>query len=496
MAFLGRDNKNERPTVLRKDRAGANPITVGLIAIVVIGLIVYFGFTKDNPFSQPFQFKAVFSSANSIRLSSPVRIAGVNVGKVVKVEGQDGTNNAVVTMEMQDQGLPIHKDAELKIRPRIFLEGNFFVDLKPGTPEAPTISDGETIPAGQTAIPVQLDQVLTSLQQNTRKNLQVLLIELGAGLTAKPTPEENAQQPPLTQGKTAAEALNNSLLYSEPALKNSALVNQALQGVTPDDLPNLVRGLAATSTKLVGSEAQLGSLVDNFDTTMAAIASEQSAVRQSVKLLGPTVKNAYASLGSLNAALPSLAQFSLDFIPGVEQTQPTIDAVTPWVAQATPLVSQSELGGVAANLQPSTESLAQLSAATIPTLTQTLNFSQCVSKVLIPTGDVVIPDGAFSTGKPNSQEFWDALAGFNGESQSFDGNGQQVHFSAGGGPNPVKITGGNLNAGQPLYGNSIGQPEGTKPAWVSGQTIPTKPNALCSQQTLPDIAGTPTGPAD
>jgi len=496
MAFLRRDNKNERPTVLRKDRTGANPITVGLIAIVVIGLIVYFGFTKNNPFSQPFQFKAVFSSANSIRLSSPVRIAGVNVGKVVKVEGQDGTNNAVVTMEMQGQGLPIHKDAELKIRPRIFLEGNFFVDLKPGTPQAPTISDGETIPAGQTATPVQLDEVLTSLQQDTRKNLQVLLIELGAGLTAMPTAAEDAQQPPLTKGKSAAEALNNALIYSEPALKNSALVNQALQGVNPDDLPNLVRGLAATSTKLVGSESQLGSLVDNLNTTMGAIASEQSAVRQSVALLGPTVKHAYASLGSLNAALPSLAQFSLDFIPGVEQTQPTIDAVTPWIAQATPLVSQSELGGVAANLQPSTESLAQLSAATIPTLTQTLNFSQCVSKVLIPTGDMVIPDGAFSTGKPNSQEFWDSLVGFNGESQGFDGNGQQVHFSAGGGPNPVQITGGNLNAGQALYGNSIGQPQGTKPAWVSGQTIPTKPNSLCSQQTLPDIAGTPTGPAD
>ena len=496
MASFSRKPKSDRPTVLRKDRTGRNPIVVALIAIVVILLIFYFGFAKNNPFSQPFQFQAVFSSANSIRISSPVRIAGVNVGKVVKVEGQEGTNNAIVTMEMQTEGLPIHKDAELKIRPRIFLEGNFFVDLKPGTPQAPTIAEGDTIPAGQTAIPVQLDQVLTSLQQSTRKNLQVLLIELGAGLTAEPTAAENAQQPPLTKGKTAAEALNNSLKYSEPALKNSAIVNQALQGVEPDDLPGLIRGLAATSTKLVGSEAQLGDLVVNFNTTMEAIASEQDAVRESVKLLGPTVKNAYASLGSLNKALPSLAQFSVDFVPGVEQTQATIDAVTPWIAQATPFVSQAEMGGVAANLQPSTESLAELSAATIPTLKQTLNFSQCVSKVLIPTGDVVVPDGAFTTGKPNSQEFWSALVGFNGESQAFDGNGQMIELQAGGGPNPVTITGGNINAGEPLFGSSIGAPHGTKPAWTRGQTIPIKPNELCSKQALPDIAGTPTGPAD
>jgi hypothetical protein len=58
------------------------------------------------------------------------------------------------------------------------------------------------------------------------------------------------------------------------------------------------------------------------------------------------------------------------------------------------------------------------------------------------------------------------------------------------------MTGGNLNEGQPVFGNSIGDPQGTKPAWTSGQKIAFKPNALCKDQALPDIAGTPTGPAD
>ena len=46
----------------------------------------------------------------------------------------EGTNAAVLTMEIKDAALPIHEDATAKIRPRIFLEGNFFVDLKPGSP--------------------------------------------------------------------------------------------------------------------------------------------------------------------------------------------------------------------------------------------------------------------------------------------------------------------------------------------------------------------------
>ena len=88
-------------------------------------------------------------------------------------------------MEIDDKGLPIHKDATAKIRPRIFLEGNFFVDLQPGTPSAPTIDDGDTLPVTQTAGPVQLDQVLTALQQDTRKEPAAAARGLGSGADAQ-----------------------------------------------------------------------------------------------------------------------------------------------------------------------------------------------------------------------------------------------------------------------------------------------------------------------
>ena len=76
----------------------------------------------------------MFTSSNGLRPDSPVRIAGVDVGKVKQIDAQEGTDNTVVTMAIDEQGLPLHKDATAKIRPRIFLEGNFFVDLQPGSP--------------------------------------------------------------------------------------------------------------------------------------------------------------------------------------------------------------------------------------------------------------------------------------------------------------------------------------------------------------------------
>ena len=111
----------------------------------------------------------------------------MNVGKVTAIERQPGPDTAIVTMTIDDKGLPIHKDATAQIRPRIFLEGNFFVDLRPGTPATPTIGDGDTLPVSQTAGPVQLDQVLTALQQDTRSDLQRLVKALATGLTVKPS---------------------------------------------------------------------------------------------------------------------------------------------------------------------------------------------------------------------------------------------------------------------------------------------------------------------
>jgi len=496
MASLRRKKNDDRPRTLRKDRTGANPVRVGILVLIGVLLISYFGFTKNNPFSRPFEFKAVFPSANSIRLNSPVRIAGVNVGKVTKVEGQDGTNNAVITMEVQDQGLPIHKDAELKIRPRIFLEGNFFVDLHPGTPSAPTISDGDTIPVAQTATPVQLDQVLTALQQDTRRQLQVTLASLGTALTAKPTAAEDADQTIYVQGKSAAQALNSAIPFGKSALRDSTITQQALQGVVPSDLTGLVQGLAATGAKLAGSEQQLSDLVTNFNTTLGALAGQQSNLQQSVALLGPTVQTAYTSLGLLNAALPNVRAFSLALVPGVEQTQPTIDAVTPWIAPTRKLVSQSELGGLVGDLQPATASLAKAGSETIPVLQQGELLSKCVSDVILPAGDVKLQDGPFSTNQENYKEFWYSMVGLAGEGQNFDGNGQYVRFQTGGGNYGVKLTGGNLGAGGTLFGNSVGQPLGTRPAWNGGTKPVYKPDSACYKQPIPDYNAFPAGPSD
>jgi phospholipid/cholesterol/gamma-HCH transport system substrate-binding protein len=187
----------------RRRRTGRTPFAVGLVALVIVLVAVYLGFTKDIPFTHGFRVNAVFQSANSLRVNSPVRIAGVAVGKVKAVKPKEGTNEALVTMEINKNGLPIHQDATAKIRPRIFLEGNFFIDLRPGTGASPELDDGDTIKVTRTSTPVQLDQVLTSLQSDTRQDLRDLLDGLAKGLSSKPTATDDKDADPSAGGPAA-----------------------------------------------------------------------------------------------------------------------------------------------------------------------------------------------------------------------------------------------------------------------------------------------------
>jgi phospholipid/cholesterol/gamma-HCH transport system substrate-binding protein len=490
--MLGRRDRSGRARVLRKDRAGMNPVTAGAIAVAVILIGSYFGFAKHIPFTHGFRLQAVFQSAQSIRTNSPVRIAGVNVGKVTGVKSLGDQNAAVVTMEITKRGLPIHKDATLKIRPRIFLEGNYFVDIQPGTPNGPHLSDGDRVPITQTSTPVQLDQVLDALDSGTRESLQDLLHGYGTALTYKPTPADDRGQDPAVRGETAATSFNDSLKYGGPALRGTALVNQSLLGTRPGDLRRLVASFGRVAGALDRNEAQLQDLITNFNTTMEALASQEGNLRSSIRLLGPTVETANRALGSLDAALPATRAFAREILPGVRETPATIDASFPWIAQFRALLGQRELRGVARELSPATRDLSRITDRTLALLPQVDLLNRCVTHNLLPAGRVKLEDGAFSTGVENYKEIGYSFTGLAGEGQNFDGNGMYVRFQTGGGPQTIR-TGNLLSGAAPLLANVVQAPLGTRPTYT-GRLPPYRPDVACYRNALPDLNGPLAGP--
>jgi virulence factor Mce-like protein len=477
---------------MRRKRGGRrkpmSKFVAGAIGIVVIVVFSYAAYTKfANPFASPYTVKAVFANANGLQNGSLVRIAGVNVGTVTGVSTEPGCHSAAkdpkacnaaqVTMTIQDQGLPIHNDATFAIRPRIFLEGNFFVDISPGTPNAPVATDGHTFPIQQGVEPVQLDQILTGLQSNTRENLQILLQQYGKAV------------------KEGGPAYNRSIQYWLPAYKYTAIVSHDFLGTQPHDLSRYIAAQGEVTGALNTHPKQLQSLVTDFNTTANAFAREQASLRQTVVQLPRTLTAAIPAFNALNAAFPPLRRFARALIPGVKTTPATVDASLPYITQLRLLVQPSELQGLAKDLVPTVPALAQLTEKSIPLMkNQVRPFASCVSNEILPWSQLTLNDSHFnaSNGFPARKVYVEAvdfLPGLAGESRDFDANGPYIRILGNGGTLTYSLSPGFF--GQSLFPLSATEP--TPPA--GGKRPPYEEKVPCETQKAIQSLNATTGQA-
>jgi virulence factor Mce-like protein len=404
----------------------------GVLALVVLVVAGYFGFTRANPFANPYELRAVVRDAQNLTPGAPVRIAGVEVGKVTSVDAEeDGAPAARVTMELDEDALPLHEDARLQIRPRILLEGNFFVDLSPGSPSVGDLDDGDTLPIGQTGTSVTLPEILSVLQTNTRDDLQTLLREYATALEGG-----------------GAEGLNGTFAAMAPAYRLSALTNDALLGEQPTaDIRRLLRGQRRVAAALAANPEALKELVTDLNATAGAIASQDEALAAAVPALRDTLREGYPALAALNDALPVLRTFSIEAVPGVRSTVPMLDAAIPWTQQARMLVGEDELKGLAADLRQAVPSLVKLNKRLIPALRQLRSLSVCTSDVLVPFAESPIP--SIEAGNSDQQvraQIMRSFVGLAGESRVNDANTPVFHIQ---GVNPSNLTAGRVEPAPP-----------------------------------------------
>jgi ABC-type transporter Mla subunit MlaD len=493
---------------------------IGLVLVVVIAIASVLAFTKELPWGNAYEVRAVFASAQNLRTDSPVRIAGVNVGKVTKVEPLTGAESeevtaqadsnltaqtsggeqppttgpapvqqaALVTMELNDDALPLHEDAHFKLRPRLFLEGNYFVDLEPGSPNAPTTDDGYTYPVNQTTYSVQLDQVLTTLQGDVRSDLRLFLDQLGNAF--------------IKYG--GAKGFRELYRTSAPAGKYTSQVNEAYLGTEPGDLVGLIRGLDHVVRGLGRNEGTLQDLVTNFRVFAGSFAAEDTALGQAIEELPDTLQAAKPAFTNLNASVPALRAFAREALPGTRSAPATLRAATPFVEQIRKLVSQDELRGLVSDLRPTIPQLAELSQRSVGFLNQSRALASCFNEVIIPwandTVNPIDPSNQYPH-EPTGRVFEETgygLSGIASESRSGDANGQYIRVEAGGGVNTVKVP----NAVPSVNGVGLQDAVGLTPFPILGSMpniedslkTPFKPNKACERQEPPDL-GAGVGPA-
>jgi phospholipid/cholesterol/gamma-HCH transport system substrate-binding protein len=308
-----------RRAIVKHARPFAAVIGLALIAAVVAGYILAHQRLRFPWEGRPFQLQAEFSTAQAVTpgQGQTVRVSGVRVGDISGVKLKDG--RAVVTMDLDPQYKDlVHTDASALLRPKTGLK-DMFIELDPGTARAPLAKRGWTLPVGNTLPDVNPDEILASLDTDTRDYLTLLVDGAGQGL------------------KGRGDDLREVFRRFEPTHRDLARVN-ALVAERHRNLSRLVHSLADLNDELAGKSDDLAALVSSSSAVFRSFASEQANVTRAVGDLP-------AALSQTTDTLARVERFAQVLRPAAVHLQPTVRAldranraVAPFASEATPIV--------------------------------------------------------------------------------------------------------------------------------------------------------------
>jgi phospholipid/cholesterol/gamma-HCH transport system substrate-binding protein len=310
-----------------------------------------------------------------------VNIAGVKVGEVGSVTLEEG--HAVVVMQIKEEYAPIHRDATVLLRPKTGLK-DMFLALDPGTPSAGDLRDGGAVKLANTLPDVNADEILASLDGDTRAYLQILL---NAGGTAFDDEESG------TSGRfeqTAEQDLRETLKRFEPTARNGERFTRLLIA-RRHNIKRVIHNFQELSTALAGRDRQLAELVDSANANFEAFASEQDALRGALREFPGALSQTRTTLAKagglaneLGPALQKLRPFARELAPALRKTRP-------FFAETTPII-RDQIRPFARDVQPTVRDLRQASAdlaVVTPRLTRSFKVLNAFFNTLAynPPGD-------------------------------------------------------------------------------------------------------------
>ena len=325
-----------------------------IVALVVLAAIVVGYVLEHQPaftFGRSYYtVKAQFATAAAVTpgQGQAVTIAGVEVGQVGGVALKHG--RAVVTMDLFRRYAPIYRNATVLLRPRTPLK-DMYLSLDPGTPSAGRIPDGGTLPVGATQPDIDVDQILGSLDADTRT---YLLLLLSGGATAFRGPGANAATG--TPSPVTTAQLRGLFKRFAPLNRDT----RAFAGLLAKRSANLrraIHNLGLVAGALGGVDNQLASLVRASNANFGAIASQQSALQAGLTLLPGTLQQTGATLHQVQGfaaqsggALAQLQPFAHELAPALRATRGLVAGTTGTI--------RAELRPFAVAVQPLARTLA------------------------------------------------------------------------------------------------------------------------------------------
>jgi phospholipid/cholesterol/gamma-HCH transport system substrate-binding protein len=290
------------------------------------------------PWQHVYTVEADFSSAAAVApgQGQTVDVAGVKVGEIGSVTLHDG--HARVALQIRRDKLPaVYANARALLRPKTGLQ-DMSVDLDPGTPSARKLGDGDALPVSQTLPDVHFDEILASLDSDTRAWLQTMLQAGARGLTGRAGDLRalfEAGAPTLRSSRRLTDAINGRRRELSQLVHNLRVLQRSGAAQT-GDIRSIVSAGSATFSALARHDADLRASLDRLPGTLEAARGALAAARPFARTATPTLRALEPAVTDLNGVLPKVDPLLRDARPAATRIRGLVHRAVPVAADLQP----------------------------------------------------------------------------------------------------------------------------------------------------------------
>jgi phospholipid/cholesterol/gamma-HCH transport system substrate-binding protein len=318
-------------------------LTMVAFALSCFGILIFLwlSFGGSVPLQpEGYRVTVSFPEATQLAQEAEVRISGVKVGKVRKVEPNEDSGLTDAVIELDARYAPLAKNTHAMLRQKTLL-GETYVELAPGSDSSGRVADGGTLQSGQVADTVQLDEILRTFDPETRRRFSTWLDQQGFAARGN--------------GEAISDALGNLTPFAENT-DDVLKVLRAQSGATR----RLIRNTGEVFSALSERQGQLRELIRNSNRVWEATASRDANLADTFRAL-PTF------LREGRTTTTRLSRFAEDTNPLIDQLRPAARQLSPALADLDKLAP--DLRGLFRNFKP----LVRVSREGLPATSEALD---------------------------------------------------------------------------------------------------------------------------
>jgi phospholipid/cholesterol/gamma-HCH transport system substrate-binding protein len=280
-------------------------LTMVAFALSCFGILLFLwlNFGGSVPLQpEGYRVNVAFPEATQLAQEAEVRISGVKVGKVKKVEPNEKTGLTDTVLEIDARFAPIARNARAILRQKTLL-GETYVELSPGSDSAGMVADGGTLGRGRVSETVELDEILRTFDPVTRRKFSIWFDQQGQAVRR--------------HGESISDTLGNLTPFAEETDEVLAILRRQ-SGATR----RLVRDTGEVFAALTERQGQLRELIVNSNRVWETTARRDSELADTFRVL-PTF------LREGRTTTQRLTRFAQDTDPLIDQLRPAARELSP-----------------------------------------------------------------------------------------------------------------------------------------------------------------------